>query len=272
MSRVLVTGADGFLGKKVIELLIKHDLPFIGVSRKRAKNNHVLCDLSKPADVLNLLEKTKPKVVINLAASVDFKTTKLDSLFSVNVMLPSVLGSYCQESKSYLIHSSGTIVHGSSHELFNIDTELAPDTGYGKSKLLADDKIRACGCEHTILRLGGIFGRNGPSHLGINKAISDALRGKPPSVIGSGNAIRNYIFVEDAAEAIVGCVDVGITGIHYLGGESKTIRGMLYDICEVFIPGEKPTEIDGEEGIDQIVENSPYFNTTPFKTALKRIL
>lgn len=36
MSRVLVTGADGFLGKKVIELLIKHDLPFIGVSRKRA--------------------------------------------------------------------------------------------------------------------------------------------------------------------------------------------------------------------------------------------
>ena len=129
--------------------------------------------------------------------------------------------------------------------------------------------IAASGCSHSILRLGGIFCKDGPTHLGINKAISKAIEGIVPKVWGSGNAKRNYIYVKDAAQAIVKCLEERILGVHYLGGEEKTIKDMVIDICEVFIPGRKPEYFDGEEALDQIIENSNYFNVTSFRSALE---
>ena len=69
MSRILVTGADGFLGKEVIGILKKNNFEFVGVSRKNTRENYLFCDLSILNDVLKLLEKTEPDVIINLAAS-----------------------------------------------------------------------------------------------------------------------------------------------------------------------------------------------------------
>ena len=46
---------------------------------------------------------------------------------------------------------------------------------------------------------------------------------------------------------------------------------MLTDICEVFIPGRQPEHIEGEEAVDQIIENSDYFNITPFRAALEQM-
>ena len=271
MPRILVTGADGFLGKEVIGILKKNNFDFVGVSRKNTGENYVFCDLSIPNDVLRLLEKTRPDVIINLAASVDFKERERKIFFPVNVLLPAILGNYCKQKQLFFVHSSGIIVHGFLHKLYNINTELSPDTGYGESKLLADDVIEASGCEASILRLGGVYGKNGPFHLGINKAIDDAKKRKLPTVVGTGDIKRNYVYVRDVAQAIVKCIEERITGIHYFGGEVKTIKGMLTDICEVFIPGRQPEHIEGEEAVDQIIENSDYFNITPFRTALEQM-
>jgi nucleoside-diphosphate-sugar epimerase len=266
-----VTGADGFLGKEVIGILKKNNFDFIGVSRNITGKNYVFCDLSMPNDVLKLLDKTRPDVIINLAASVDFKKRDIKIFFPVNVLLPAILGNYCKQKGLLLVQSSGIIVHGFSHKLYNISTELSPDTNYGESKLLADDVIEASGCEASILRLGGIYGENGPSHLGINKAIDDAKKRKLPTIVGIGNIKRNYVYVRDVAQAIVKCIEERITGVHYFGGEVKTIKGMLTDICEVFIPGRQPEHIEGEEAVDQIIENSDYFKITPFRAALEQM-
>ena len=272
MSRILVTGADGFLGEQVVKLLIQYNFDFIGVSRRKARENYIYCDLSNPTDVIKMLDKTQSDVIINLASRVDFKENKLKYFFPVNVLLPAILGNYCEKKKSYLVHSSGTIVHGLAHNIYNINTELAPNTGYGKSKLLADELIIASGCKHSILRFGGIFGKDGPQHLGINKAISNSFDGVIPSIIGSGKTKRNYIYVKDAAEAILKCVDENITGINYIGGEIKTVNGMLNDICEVFNLGREPSHIKGQNSADQVIENSIHLNITPFKTALEQMI
>ena len=54
MSRILVTGADGFLGKEVIGILKKNNFEFVGVSKKNTRENYLFCDLSIPNDVLKL--------------------------------------------------------------------------------------------------------------------------------------------------------------------------------------------------------------------------
>ena len=271
MSKILVTGASGFLGSEVIRLLKKNNLDFVGVSRNPSCESYVPCDLSDPKNIIKLLEKTQPNFVINLAAKVDFNEKNMNVFFPVNVLLPAILGNYCRQNRSFLIHSSGIIVHGFSHKHYNMNTELLPDTSYGISKLNADNIIESSGCEAAILRLGGIYGMNGPLHLGMNKAIVNAKKSKVPVITGSGNVKRNYIFVNDAAKAILKCLEERITGTYYLGGETKTIKSMLNDICEVFIPGKKPKYNKGGVGSDQIIENSKYFKITPFRKALEKM-
>ena len=46
---------------------------------------------------------------------------------------------------------------------------------------------------------------------------------------------------------------------------------MLSDICEVLIPGQFPKHIKGEITSDQIVENSPLFEITSFRTAIEQM-
>ena len=115
MPKILVTGANGFLGKEVVKLLNKNGYDFAGVGRNVSTASKLLCDLSIPADVIKLLEETNPKIIINLAASVDFQEKNQYPLFPVNTLLPAIFAGYCTENNSHLIQSSGIIVHGFSH-------------------------------------------------------------------------------------------------------------------------------------------------------------
>tara|TARA_Y100000591_G_scaffold125211_1_gene107039 strand:+ start:19152 stop:19970 length:819 start_codon:yes stop_codon:yes gene_type:complete len=272
MPEILLTGANGFLGKEVVRLLNEHDYNFAGVGRNISTSSKLSCDLSILEDVIKLLEKTSPKIIINLAASADFLEKNPSSLFSINTLLPAIFAEYCIKNNSHLIQASGIIVHGFSHVHFSKKTELKPDNAYGKTKLLADQIITMSGCQASILRLGGIFGDNGPLHLGINKAIIEAKKGTPPRIINTGSAKRNYIFVKDVALAIIDTLEKGLTGIHYLGGETKTIKSMLNDICDIFLPGNQPEHIEGPESQDQLIESDNNFKITPFRLALEEMV
>ena len=271
-KNILLTGAFGFLGKEVYKLLSNYGYNITAVSHKLSDlSKHTLCDLSKPVELVYLLEKIKPGIVINLAAKVNFDDKNMSDYYGINILCPSIMSYYCAINNTLMIQASSIMVHGSNFSNYNLDTPYRPDSYYGKSKLFADNLIVASGCIHSILRFGGIFGKNGPAHLGINSAINNAIEGMVPSFIGTGDAKRNYIYVKDAAQAIVKCLEERITGFYYLGGEVKTLKGMLNDICEVFIPVRQPGQIEGEEALDQIVENSDFFDITPFRTALKQL-
>ena len=272
-KNILLTGAFGFLGKEVYKLLSNYGYNITAVSHKLSDlSKYTLCDLSKPEELVNLLEKIKPGIVINLAAKVNFEEKNMSDYYGINILCPAVMSYYCAINNTLMIQASSIMVHGSSFSNYNLDTPYRPDSYYGKSKLFADNLIVASGCIHSILRFGGIFGKNGPAHLGINRSINNAIEGMVPSFIGTGDAKRNYIYVKDAAEAILKCVDENITGINYIGGEIKTVNGMLNDICEVFNPGCEPSYIKGQNAADQVIENSNHFKITPFKTALEQMI
>jgi nucleoside-diphosphate-sugar epimerase len=269
--KVLVTGANGFLGTAVRSRLAGSGHSVIGVSRTK-QAGIVVADLASVESVMPLLNDTRPDVVVNCAATVDFGVDLLPKLFAVNVLLPALLGQWCQTAGGYLVQASTVTVHGVKTREAGPDTPVQPDTEYGRSKWLAECNIDSSGCQAVCLRFGGLFGRSGPEHLGLNRALRAAARGDPPILVGTGSAKRNYVFVHDAAAVIAYCVQARPSGVRWVGGSQVlSLRQMLDTICDVYLPGTRPVIVAGSEAADQFVQHSRDLPTgLGFREALER--
>ena len=149
------------------------------------------------------------------------------------------------------------------------DTPVNPENHYSLSKYLAEEVIKTYLDNYSILRICGIYGLDGPEHLGVNRAISSAVHSKiVPDLKGPGKAKRNYICVHDVAQWILYLVnnykvvphstEPGIKEILYLAGpEVLTIEDYLKLIMETILPGMELKKIDGLESSDLIVKASP---------------
>ena len=116
--------------------------------------------------------------------------------------------------------------------------------------------IKKTNCKHTILRFGGIYGKKGPSHLGLNKFISLALNGKKIIFGGNKKSLRNYIFVKDAAKVILNCLQHKKYGIFYVGGEILSFETMLKKINRIL----------GKKGDVLFIKNKEKINSQIIKT------
>lgn len=254
--RVLITGADGFLGVAVAAALSAARFDARPVTRRPGRVGAIQCDLADPLAVCALLDDIRPEAIVNLAAVADFSPGVLPLLYPVNTLCPALIANWCAANDAYLVQAS-IAVHGRQAARFGAGQPGVPQTDYGRSKWLAEEAIAASGCRSGVIRLGGIFGSGGPAHLGLNRAIAAAQSGQRPTVIGHGSARRNYLHVDDAAACVLACLTARLQGVFYAGGETRTIREMLQTVCDVWLPGEVPLEQAGSESADQIVESSP---------------
>ena len=209
--------------------------------------------------------------IVHLGAQVALTDVLESELFVQNVLSTGCLAYLAKVWSAHLIFASTAIVYGARKDTIQVDSPLCLDTSYAKSKWLAEQLIVASGARHCIFRIAGVFGYNGPAHLGLNRAINAAVNGIPPVVIGSGKALRNYIYVKDAAAAIVHALREGTEGTHLLAGhEVLSIGEMMRTLCEVFVAGAMPLIKDGVEATSQVIVPSPDLPAPrSFQTALR---
>ncbi|MFA5800454.1 MAG: NAD(P)-dependent oxidoreductase [Candidatus Peribacteraceae bacterium] len=270
---VIVTGAAGFLGKAVVRRLKKDGYLVLPLDRvKTGETKEIIIDLADKDLFANLSKLPKADAIVHLAAVVAFED-KENNLFVPNVIATAELARWAKDLGAYFIFASSITVHGVKTALIDRSTGINPDTAYARSKWLGEELVRAAGLDHLILRISGIYGQNGPAHLGLNRAIDQALRGKAPTLVGAGEAKRNYVYVNDLAAMIADAVGRKITGTHLAAGpEPVTIADLLKDICAILLPGQDPIRQKGETGADQIIEPSPELLAgRSFRQALEEI-
>ena len=269
--KILITGANGFLGSVLLNQMQKTNHKIFPLVRKSKGVNDIECDIGNTRSLLTILNKYRPNVIVNCAAKVDFSERPIQDQYNVNALAPAVIASWCMDNKAYLIQISSSIVNGNTLVKSGVNSMELPINYYGVTKLLADRAIRVSQCEHAIIRFGGIYGEDGPNHLGINSVITQAKLGNIPTIIGKGKGVRNYTHVQDAAKSIVYCIDNNIMGTHYSGSyQSISIAQMISDICSIYLDNSKPKYKDGLESIDQITEVSSNLPKTKlFKEALQ---
>jgi UDP-glucose 4-epimerase len=263
MSRaktVLVTGANGFIGRAVVaELESTGWVVTKGIrsSQKILGEGFIGLDLNDPDSLLSLSSGVRFDAIVHLGAHVELNGGSDAGIYNENILATALLAFLAAKWNSFLIFASTVIVCGVRTENIDITSQINTDTPYAKSKHIGEELIVASKVRACILRIAGTFGYMGPSHLGLNRTIACAISGVSPTQIASGKALRNYIYVKDVGRSIVYALDHQIQGVHFLAGsEVLSVAQMLGEVCDVFLPGQNPIVKHGEESSDQIIESS----------------
>ncbi|MFL1802855.1 dTDP-glucose 4,6-dehydratase [Plesiomonas shigelloides] len=281
VKTILVTGGAGFIGSAVVRHIIQ-DTPYQVVNLDKltyAGNLESLNSVSdspryqfEQADICDrsamerIFAQYRPDVVMHLAAeshvdrSIDGPAAFIETNIIGTYTLLEAARNYWnalepQAKAAFRFHHISTDeVYGDLEgpdSLFTETTPYAPSSPYSASKASSDHLVRAWRRTYGLPTLITNCSNNyGPFHFPeklIPLMILNALAGKPLPVYGKGEQIRDWLYVEDHARALVKVATEGAVGETYnIGGhnERKNIDVVhtLCDLLEELVPN-KPAGV-----------------------------
>jgi dTDP-4-dehydrorhamnose reductase len=163
--KILVTGANGLLGQKLVKLLSEQeDTQVIATARKSLSTSPTVdfyaLDITDKTQVMSVIQKTKPDVVINTAAmtQVDACETEREACMLNNVTAVENLIRACEKNNVHLIQVSTDFIFDGSHGPLDEEAEPRPVNFYGESKLAAELLVSDSQTSWSILRTILVYG------------------------------------------------------------------------------------------------------------------
>lgn len=207
--RILIFGADGFIGRSICDELEKKHIIFRASRNVSLYSNNLKVDLLKKADILNVLKKSNPETIINCAGVIDQNMDlNMNSIFTKNIIDQAV--KVDSVKKIIICGSSGEYGQVDLKNIpVNEDVPLNSNIGYGLSKI-KEEKIalklsKKYKIKVVILRLFNPIGKNMANRFLIPrllKQINDYKLSNLDNIeISRLDSKRDYIAVEDVASA-----------------------------------------------------------------------
>ena len=261
-NKILVTGGAGYIGSHVVRLLTRDGRPVVvldnlstGFENAVLGAELVVGDTGDSEVVTRLLDEHKVDTVLHFAAHTIVPESVSDPLkyYGNNTCCTRNLLECCSKAGvKHFIFSSTAAVYGIPDDTFcTEESPLSPINPYGTSKLMSEMMLRDLGkatdMRHVILRYFNVAGSDPDGRIGqstekatlLIKVAAEVAVGKREQlyVFGTdyptddGTGVRDYIHVDDLAEAHIKALD-------YLrnGGDSVTLNcgyGHGYSVREV---------------------------------------
>lgn len=219
MTRVLVTGGNGQLGRAFANLI-----PAAVVLDRRA------LDIADTGAVYRAFEEHRPEVVYNTAAytAVDRAEVEPEQARLINVDAVVNLANAARDNDCLLVqYSSDYVFRGDAGPYTELDRTL-PASVYGRTKLQSEVAARASGNRYLIIRTSWVFG---DGHNFVKSIVGAAARHPELTVVDDQRGRPTY--APDLAEGSAALVAAGCSGVYNLSGGGEP--GTWADVAEAAI-------------------------------------
>lgn len=295
--KILVTGADGFIGSHLVELLLKNKCKVTALCMYNShgsigwleevynlphnSNLKIISGDINDEIFCNKILKNK-EVLINLASliSIPHSYESPRAHFNTNVQGILNLAQSCINNKvKKVIHISTSEVYGTA-EYIPMDElhPLKPQSPYSASKISAETIMRSFYYSFdlpvTILRLFNTYGPRQSIRAVIPNIITQAIGKNKNIFIGDTSPTRDFNYVTDSCSAIVNSIKKTKIGEIYNFGTGKeiSIKDLIKKICYLtkckkkIIQKKKFLRPRNSEVFRLVCNNKKFFKTTRFKS------
>jgi UDP-glucuronate 4-epimerase len=249
VSRLLVTGAAGFIGSHVVEEAVRRGHEVVAVddfdefydpARKRA--NAALVELRTgvathdfdllSGDVGSLLDGVTSIVHLAGRPGVRPSWDDFEAYLRGNVMVTERLLSEASDRgvRRFVLASSSSVYGDADSLPVTEDAVARPISPYGVTKLAAEHLVRSFSASTDMttvsLRYFTVFGPRQRPDMAFARLIDSCLTGRPFRIFGDGRQERDFTYVDDVVDATLKSVEVDLDGdvvLNVCGGASVSL-------------------------------------------------
>lgn len=163
MKKILITGANGQLGRELDKLLIKdHSVKVLKTgSNPNSQKNIVKMDITDKAQITKVIKEFIPDVIINCAAhtAVDLCESDEENAYLINGIGPKNLAQAAANVKAALFQiSTDYVFDGSATTPYTEESPTNPQSIYGKTKLAGEEFVTNLCEKYFIIRTAWLYG------------------------------------------------------------------------------------------------------------------
>lgn len=243
MTKVLITGANGLLGQKLVKLYEgRDDIEVVATGKGENRNlsgnyTYDQLDITEEEEVMQIIAHHKPDVVINTAAMTQVDQCELDpaNCWKLNVDAVSYLAKACKENDSFFIHLSTDFIFDGSAGPYKEDDSPNPLSKYAESKLESEKIVIESGAKYAIARTMLVYGIvHDMSRSNIILWVKKNLEEKKHIKVVN-DQWRSPTLAEDLAKGCALIADKRAEGIFHISGKDMlTPHDMAIETADFF--------------------------------------
>ena len=221
---ILVTGASGLLGSKIVELS-KNDYLVTPLHNTRPlHSNSLKLDITNASEVLNLFHKLKPNILIHTASETDVDKceTEKKHAWKINVEGTHKIALACSKSGAKLIYISTDYVFDGEKGNYNEKDKPNPINYYGVTKLEGESQVTSQCQNYAILRASVLYGWHPWKQNFATWVINMLKQNKEITVVE--DHYNTPTLADNLAEIVIEAVQKDLQGLYHASGSERISR------------------------------------------------